>query len=316
MHGYYLTFVVTMTLLMNLSSADAQQDDVTRALTLSWYLDTAEIVPYEPLHATLTVRNVSSQPVNLPASIWSTLEFFCAYERESFTHCGHGAHAGEDVFGNITLQPGEMITSAERLFIIRGGRQVNFFFTKPGSYQLKARVNGFGTGKFLVSDIVKIRVKPPSPDDAAAAKLLTETETARMEAARMIQGWERSEVGAALLEKLVAQFPKSVFADHAHYTLGRYFKSKFFEERYVNKREGKEEAVKAFEHFSAVSKRVAGLRTRVLLTQIELVLDSPDARRMANVRELIQELDANAAVAESIGLGAEAAELREKLKSP
>jgi len=276
-----------------------------RKFSLSIRPDVAQIVPYEPLRATVTLRNESSEPARVDAGWVTTLQFFCASDGGAFRPCGHGAQMGKSLVGTREIAPGKAVASAEMLFLLTEHGGYSFVFDKPGKYRLKVRAE-LDAGVPLESDVVNVLVNPLPSEHVDAVKLVT-----GIGAARMLQGWERKQDGAAVLARLIAEFPRCPYADHARYTLGGYLASKHFSREDGDIRSAK----KAFEHFSAVSVRISATRTRAVLRMAYLAHECLEVRHVVDIQLLMGELERCDTVAETIGLGETVADLREKLGS-
>ncbi len=229
----------------------AEEEVVAKALRLSLTPDAPEVVLYEPLIAVVAIKNASPQPIEINVWITSTLQLFYARGDEAFAPYRPGWNAGKEIAGRRKLAPGEALAHDETFLLFSGGRK--FLFSEPGRYRFKAQVS-LGH-QVIESEAASILVKPLPPDHIPASQLVAE-----LGAARALQGWGLNEAGATMLEKLAADFPRSLYADHAHCALGRYYAGQHYSKRWGDV----EAAKRAFARFSAVSARIGAMRTRAL----------------------------------------------------
>jgi hypothetical protein len=282
----------------------AQQAPESGPLTLTLEVETTVLVPFEPVCATLTLRNVSAQPVAVPSRLSGRLEFYRAVGKEAFGFCGHGEAVGKDSAQPYLLPSGGTRVMRETLFLFRtrdGGSDA-FVFDRRGTYRIKAQLR-LNEGA-LESAPVSVSVRGAAPVDTALANVLTTPA-----AARMIQGWDLTETGATALERIAVRFPQTRAADHARYTLGAYYHSKYF----ATSDGPATLANAAFQQFAAVSRR-SDLHTESLLRQTELVCASQELRRQANISRLLHDLEAQMPVVETMGQGEMARDLSQKLR--
>jgi len=245
-------------------AADAAEADREAQLSLSLRGDTGEIVAYEPLRVTVSLRNTSAKAVTVSlGSFLSTMQFTCERPDGRFAITVTGARGW--LGGTRELAPGEETTSSQilplywhpreerlpemRSFFTKYGLR-GFIFVEPGEYRVKLRVE-LGKGQ-IEAEPVGLLVKPVPPDQLPAAKL-----AADMKAALILweKGW--TDEGLAVLRKLSADFPDSPYADHAHYALGQYY--------WVKQMKDPGDipaATAALQHYSAVSARIGAMRAR------------------------------------------------------
>jgi len=255
--------------------------------------DAKEVASYEPLRVTVALRNVSAEQLKVDVSFLPTLQLTCTRADGSSTITVPGSMWGHYMGGTRDLAPGQEITSPERLFVFRKRGRHHFVFGEPGEYHVKVGAL-LGGRERIESEPVKVLVKPLPPDHASAAKLVTE-----VKAARMLQRWGYKEGTAALLEKLVSEFPHCLYADHVNYILGEYHSGKHLavvEDNIPAARRG-------FRYYSAVSARIGAMRARALIRMAELVLGTPQAKLTDDPGELLRELKGYGGVAEAVGLG-------------
>jgi len=282
-------------------SAQPQEADATKKVRLYLRPDATEILLREPLHATVALRNEAPEALDVNASYLPTIQFFRAYEGGPFARCGLGTYAGKSISGRRRLAPGKELTSAELLFLFRSEGRDALVFDRPGEYQVKVRMEV--KGRAMESEAVSIFVKPLPPDHVAAAKLVVDRDSARM-----LQGWGFEAQGAKALDRLLADFPHSLYADHANHVLGQYY-------RWQPPSGPGKDMAKSLQLHSAVSARIAAMRTRALLAMADLATSAPELRAHAKVTDLARELDGYRSVAALIGLEETFADLRKKLEA-
>jgi len=232
------------------------------------------------------------------------LQLFYARGDEAFAPYRPGWNAGKEIAGRGKLGPGEALAHDETFLLFSGGRK--FLFTKPGRYRLKAQVSL--RQQVIESDAVSILVKPLPPDHVPASQLASD-----LGVARAFQEWGTEEAAVVTLEKLTADFPHSLYADHAHCALGNYYWGRS-RPRYYPPWVDPKPAKKAFERYSAVSARIGAMRARALLRMAELAAEVPEIRPEAKLDDLLRELQGYVAVAEAIGRREEFAALCKKLE--
>ena len=296
--------VLSGLILFPASMQGAEDDEAAKSLRLLLIPGALEIVAYEPLMATVAIKNVSSQTVEI--NVWATCTLQLLYARgdEAFAPYRPGWNAGKSISGRRKLAPGEALTNDETFLLFSGGGGGKFLFAEPGRYRLKAQV--FVGRQTLQSEAVGVLVKPLPPDHVAAADLVRAPG-----AARMLQGWEWREAEAGMLEKLTGDFPGCLYVDHAHYVLGNYYAS----QHYSTRRGDVRAAERAFLLYSAVSARIGALRARALLRMAALAAEVPKVRSLAKLDELLRELKGYETVAKSIERRGEFEAACEKLEA-
>jgi hypothetical protein len=298
----HASLAICIGVILTATSAESSQEAQADTLTLAIRAQTAAIVTGEPLSVTALLRNESKQTAQVPTGIMGTLKFFCHFEAESLRLCAPGKSAGADYLGQITLASGEAIGSDEPLFL-RTPAPDAVIFDRPGRYTLIAQVT-LGSHD-LRSRPVTVTVAPALADDVAAAAWIHENKLARM-----IQGWGGSDTAATRLAEFVTRFPSSVFADYAYVALGEYYAAKYHEDP---ANDYGTHALRAFGYFARVSERVEGLRRTAVHARGELAWSSLQVRAIADIAELVRQLDAGIASARVAGADKDAQDLRARL---
>ena len=220
------------------------------------------MVLHEPLIAVVAIKNASPQPIEINVWITSTLQLFYARGDEAFAPYRPGRSAGKEIAGRRKLAPGEALAHDETFLLFRGGRKV--LFGETGRYRLQAQVSL--RHQVIESHAVSILVKPLPPDHSQACQL-----AADLGVARALQGWGTEQPAAAMLEKLTAEFPHSLYADYAHDALGHYYARRHPSTGWLDVKAAR----RAFASYSAVSARIGAVRTRALLRVAALATAVP-----------------------------------------
>ena len=272
----------------------AQEPGPEKDVVLSLRVDSSEILQCEPLRFTLSLVNRSpeTQQVSAGCVLWGSI--YATPEQGASFVCGHPESYGRCLFGEIKLKPGMALHEPGTLLLFREKRHKDpFVFRKPGRYRLKAQI--VLNGKPLESREVEIFVKPIPQTEIKPLELFQQ-----MPLARAIQGWELSETSAKQAAKLIAEYPTSMYADHARFFLGIYWYCKLFGDGPPYPPDA---AKKSYEMFNTVSSRLGVLRTRALLWMTTVAqYRVPDWRNSPQHKRILVELEAYKPLVATMGL--------------
>lgn len=252
------------------AGVNAQTIDEQEPLSLTIRPYTKQIVPYEPIPIIVTIRNESNRPAKFDENYFHRVEFFCRLGEGRFEPCAYSKNSGVFSDGPLPkLAPGSARADEELLFW-RDPMQFEgeaFVFPWPGAYEIKAKTEG------LESNVVEVKIKGSSARQTAIAKLFTQPDVARfIQGFGELRGKQREQV-AEEVRRLVAKYPDSRFADHANFSLARFFAWKYFMSG--SRRKWSRET---YQHFGAVSPRIAELHTRASCRQAYLFSREPHLR--------------------------------------
>jgi hypothetical protein len=192
------------------------------------------------------------------------------------------------------------------LLLFNESRQDPFMFGAPGRYRLRAHTpfddESGEIPKILKSEDVEIFVKPIPQAERKPLELFQ-----NMPLARGVQGWDQSEKSAQQAAELIATYPSSMYADHARYFLGSYWRHK------LSAAGPADAAEKSYAVLDTVSPRLGALRLRALIRMAEVAqYRVPDGRKSPEYARIVAELEAYMPLAEAIGLEKEIADILER----
>jgi hypothetical protein len=267
-----------------------------------------ELVPYEPLFVSVWVQNDSVQDVTFPISSLSTLRFYSSsLDAEEWVLSGWTGWAGRDVVGYRILPPGEIhLLSTSTIFSVRYGwpEKEVFPFSLAGAYRVKSRLH-LGPAGVLESEPLPITVVEGAPEDAGAASILVQGDTAKV-----IQRFKQGEDVVPAFESILQKYPSSVLADYAQYYLGVCYLRQA-----TSRSSCDSEAIeKAILHFESVGDRRRVLRVRALLDQGRLISSCDQASVSVDVPGLLQRLEEKSSEMKELGLEEPARHIMKKMR--
>ncbi|MBI2570106.1 MAG: hypothetical protein HYV63_24150 [Candidatus Schekmanbacteria bacterium] len=170
-------------------------------------------------------------------------------------------------------------------------------FPRPGTYYVKVEPSYAGK---LHSNAVRVTVAPLPESEQPVMEIWS-----RPEVARFIQGYTYKE-GVAPLERLLEQYPDSLYADHARYALGDYWANEYrIRWSHIPDKNTADPQMlrKAHEYLGAVTERIPILKVRALRRQLAIVHQEGRMFEEVDVKALAREIESRMSLADGIGLG-------------
>lgn len=263
--------------------------------------DAIELMQYEPLGVTVSVRNTSGAPMDSSrvSAFPSGLEYHASYAGGEYSLFDYSLSRRLSGL-RFAPKPGEAIVVPQILFLRDKDLRPEepFVFDKPGVYKLRAR---FPEPRgWCESNEVTLHVKPIPPDCRAEVEVITSPI-----AARTLQGWDSEPNGIKMLQNLLLHHPCSIYADHIRYVLGELSRSKCF----VSETVDLQAARQSFQLYAAISPRIGAMRVRALLRMGELLRSFPNLNPGYRTEDLVQELEGYHDIVASIGRQKDSEEL-------
>ncbi|MBI2571630.1 MAG: hypothetical protein HYV63_31860, partial [Candidatus Schekmanbacteria bacterium] len=172
-------------------------------------------------------------------------------------------------------------------------------FSRPGSYYVKAEP-GYPAAR--ESDPVRVTVAPLPESEQPVMEIWSRQEIARF----MNGGTITSRDGVPPLQRLLEQYPDSLYADHARYALGGYWHYEYITRwSQIPERNtaDPEWMRKAYALFGAVTDRVPILKVRALEHQLGIVFQKQFMSDEVDLEALAREIEPRMSLADRIGLG-------------
>jgi len=269
-----------------------------------------EVVVGEPLVVAVAVRNTSEEEaVANTGTLNTTMKYLCSYEGGAFEERGHAmprwsAHSGARVYWGysrpVRLGPGQACTEYWNILMTDSGlgAKGGCVFDRPG--MCKVKVGAYQGKEWLESDEVPVTVKPIPSGHREAALILNEIGALGGQTGGSISLDMQSQLG-----KFVADYPDTMYADHARYALGHQWR--------LEPGRNVEIAAKSWSYLDAVTPRIGGLRLMALLDMAELLTGAPAVADPERKEDLLAELDGYRSLAREMGLDERLAELEKKL---
>ncbi|MBI2565858.1 MAG: hypothetical protein HYV63_02330 [Candidatus Schekmanbacteria bacterium] len=300
----FKTCEALLVLAMSVAIANAEPD--SDALRLRLECQGSHITIGEPAWFFISMHNSSNHTINPYPSVIDNTILLCSMDGNDYSPCVYG-RMWRDSLGTLDMYPGRVVWHGEVRLYLKGtpGTALDQYesyvaelvFSRPGTYYVKAEP---GDPAAHESDPVQVTVAPLPKGERPVMEIWS-----RPEVATFIQGYTHKE-GVAPLERLLEQYPDSLYADHARYALGEYWAGQYF----TKKTSDPHILRKASVHFAAVTERVPIRKMRALYQQLVIVDRKLFMSDEVDLEALARELEPRMSLADRIGLGEK---IRERL---
>ncbi|MBI2566812.1 MAG: hypothetical protein HYV63_07270 [Candidatus Schekmanbacteria bacterium] len=285
--------------------AASNAQPVPNAIRLNLECQDDSIIFGEPARFFVSVHNTSETTVHIYPGIIYNTRLLCSVDDNKYEDCIYGREWMD--FGKThEMLPGSALWNELGLYLNgtvrkdlerQDGYVNDLVFPRPGTYYVKAESD---YAENLHSNAVRITVAPLPESEQPVMEIWS-----RPEVATFIQGYTYKE-GVAPLERLLDQYPDSLYADHARYALGDYWAGQYFTKITSDPHILRKASV----HFAAVTERVPILKMRALYQQLVIVDRKLFMSDEVDFEALARELEPRMSLADRIGLGEK---IRERL---
>jgi len=186
-------------------------------LTFSVSSPQKKILVCEPYFVNMALKNLDKKKsIEVGAQLaieYDYVKIFVSYDEEEFKRVGFGPVV-DAIIPTSTLDPNESVKEGEML--LYNGITNEFVFERPGSYRVKfAFWHSLGNVS-LESNILKVKVGKHKQSEAL--ELFKGVDQSKF----VMFGWYDESV-VVKLQKLVDDYPKSVYSMYAAWSLGKYY---------------------------------------------------------------------------------------------
>ncbi|HNJ40282.1 MAG TPA: hypothetical protein PKZ53_07325, partial [Acidobacteriota bacterium] len=177
-------------------------------------------VLYEPISIKFTIKNDHTQDLNGDFGIagWRNLEKIgLRYRRENGHEWDYGIEYGEFVVCSgpkIDPLPAHSERSRTMTFLYDRARD-QFIFSQPGVYELRARYSYYNFNKKIHSNVLRVVVEPPPPDETEDIIALWKDQYLAQIVQDKEPGAEYQESALGKLKKLLHEYPNSLYTKFA-----------------------------------------------------------------------------------------------------
>jgi len=208
-------------------------------LTLQIATTTGEVLPMEPMQITITLSNSIGKPIAGHSIIdpgSGLLRIYVAKGNQSFEEFRSSDWAFSDIIRvpDEVLNAGFSSTVSGYLFYAHPAnpdkeRQGQYLFESPGIYRIKAILKDLKGQEQIQSNILSIKVKQPTGEDAAAYEYLKNLRNEQDKDVYygnfLLTSYGRSIIPRTQKvldkkEEFISQFPNSRYARYIYYSLG------------------------------------------------------------------------------------------------
>jgi len=212
---------------LHVSAGEDMAVDNPVPFNLTAETDLKEIPPLIPVPLVIRMKNVSETVFPRTGTWEDGIRIEVYRNGQLLGNTGYGNR----IYGYAVtpFKPSAELTHVFTLHSARrvGSLRVGSLFVEPGDYTIRvscaspdlfdeAKKEGIRLKYLLQAEDVKLRVRAPADVEQGALELLQDNEAA----VRMLY-WERNKKGIDVLTKLVAENPGTIYADFAHFELGR-----------------------------------------------------------------------------------------------
>ncbi|MBI2571210.1 MAG: hypothetical protein HYV63_29755 [Candidatus Schekmanbacteria bacterium] len=305
-------------LVLATNAAIANGDPVFDALRLRLECQDDEVTFGEPAWFFMSMYNSSNNTISINPGVIYNAILLCSLDAVEYSPCVY-ERMFSDFLDHLDMYPGRVVWKGEVRLYLKGtprtdlkrqdGYVNDLVFPGPGTYYVKAVS---GDAENLHSNAIRLTVALLPESERPVMEIWSRPEVARFMNGQTITSKE----GVEPLERLLEQYPDSLYADHARYALGYYWSSQHFRDSSGTRTDRTADPPmlrKAYKLVSGVTDRIPILKLRALYRQLEIVGGNLFMHDHVDVKSLAAEVQSRMSLADRIGLGEKMREWLQRL---